>query len=531
MKTLTELHEKTTQCGINCAKMHAAANAKASLGSQITEFFTNILNTDAWPPRWHCGTWSDFHGWLYIVSDLGIWASYFAIPLLLLTLVRKRKDLPFHKIFLLFVSFILLCGITHLMDAIIFWWPAYRLSALLRFITAVVSGFTVYALYRIIPMAFNLRTISDLEDEMQKRRVVEYKLAASEFLLSEAGRIGCVGGWEFDLVSKQRTWSKAVYDIFELPYDYDINTLNFENYVQPEYVEKINKVLHDAIEHGTRWDHEVLGITYKKNLKWVRVTGETLFDENGKAIKLRGIYMDIDKYKLTELALNQSLDITTQNNQQLKNFAHILSHNIRNHASNMALISSLVDIDNLDEVNAEYFDKMRTVCTALNTTLEDLSQAIKIKNSIIDSEEIDLNDMVQKIEEVFESDMDQHKAQIKKDFQVVHVTFPRIYLESILLNLVSNAIKYRKYDTPLIVELKTFKNAEGRTVLTCNDNGMGIDLNLHGQKIFGLYKTFHDRKDAHGVGLFLIKSQVESQNGQIDVESTPGEGTTFKITF
>ena len=149
-----------------------AVNNK-SVSEQVSDFFSNIFSTELWPARWHCGSWSDFHGWLYIVSDLMIWAAYFAIPFLLFRLITKRTDLPFPKVFWLFFSFILLCGLTHLMDAVIFWWPAYRLSAVIRFVAAVVSLFTVYALYKILPLVYTLRTARQLEIEIEQRKQAE----------------------------------------------------------------------------------------------------------------------------------------------------------------------------------------------------------------------------------------------------------------------------------------------------------------------------------------------------------------------
>jgi chemotaxis family two-component system sensor kinase Cph1 len=406
---IDSLTQTAKLCGPVCAPVKPIV--KASAGKQLADFFGNIFSTADWPARWHCGSWSDFHGWLYIISDIGIWASYFAIPLLLIIMLRKKRDLPFHKIIFLFVAFILLCGLTHLIDAAIFWWPAYRLSALLRFITAVVSIFTVYALYKILPTVFNLRTVADLEAEIEKRRMVEEKL------------------------------------------------------------------------------------------------------------------------KLNEIALNKSLELTTQNNKQLKSFTHILSHNIRNHASNMALVSSLVNPEKLDPETAGLFEKLNNVSRALNNTLEDLSHAIKIKESVIKPTTLNFAEVTDEVLQIFESDLKVNSATLTTNFEAEQVVFPHIYLESILINLISNAIKYRNGERDLKIELKTYIDNELRTVLECSDNGLGIDLKLHGHKLFGLYKTFHDRKDAHGVGLFLVKTQVESQGGQIQVQSTPGNGATFKIIF
>lgn len=531
MKPFIGIIPENELCTVLCGDPASVPLVKAALSSQIIDFFSNILSTDDWPARWSCGSWTDFHGWLYILSDLGIWISYFAIPFLLLKLLKERKDVPFHRIFLLFGAFILLCGLTHLLDAIIFWWPAYRLSALIRLMTAVVSVFTVYALYKVLPVILTLRSVRELEEEIAKRRIVEDKLAASEFLLSEAGRISRVGGWETDMITQTRTWSNTVFDILGLPHDFPINGHNVLNQLQQPYRERMNEAMQDACTKGKNWDMELVLLTVQNDVIWVRSTGAPVYDLNGDIVKLRGTFMDIDRYKTTELALNRSLELTTQNNLQLKGFTHILSHNIRNHASNMVLISSLIDEDSLEEENAALFGKMKKISNGLNETLEDLSQAMKIRESVVFSELNNFAVTADKILNIFASDLEVNKMKIEMSFESEKVRFPKIYLESILTNLISNAIKYRNPEVSPYIKLKTYKDQHKKTILECQDNGLGIDLVLHGKKIFGLYKTFHDRSDAHGVGLFLVKTQIESQKGNIQVESIPGSGSVFKIIF
>lgn len=124
---------------------------------QIITFFQQLFATVDFPPRWYCGIWSEFHGWLYIISDLTIWLAYFIIPVILVWFIKKRPDVPFLPVFYLFGAFIICCGATHLIDVAIFWWPGYRLSALLRLLTAIVSMATVYALIRDLPKALDLK--------------------------------------------------------------------------------------------------------------------------------------------------------------------------------------------------------------------------------------------------------------------------------------------------------------------------------------------------------------------------------------
>jgi two-component system, chemotaxis family, sensor kinase Cph1 len=144
----------------------------------IADFFSGLFETSLWPARWHCGQWSDFHGWLYILSDLCIWLSYFLIPVFIFKyLRRKREELQFSKIYFLFASFILLCGTTHFLDALMFWVPIYRFNALVKFITAVVSLATVYYLVQYLPDIFKQRTYNELLGEIERRKEAERKLA------------------------------------------------------------------------------------------------------------------------------------------------------------------------------------------------------------------------------------------------------------------------------------------------------------------------------------------------------------------
>ena len=128
--------------------------------ASMNEFVWKLLSTDGFPPRWHCGDWSSFHGWLYIASDLGVWSAYTAIPAVLIYFVWRNKTIPFKGIFLLFGAFILACGLTHLLDAVMFWWPAYRLLGLVEFLTAIVSWATVVALVPLVPQALAMRALT-----------------------------------------------------------------------------------------------------------------------------------------------------------------------------------------------------------------------------------------------------------------------------------------------------------------------------------------------------------------------------------
>src|SRR4051812_22510442 len=148
-------------------------------GDNVLDFFRHLFDTEGFPARWTCGrAWSENEGlgWLHILSDLGVWAAYFAIPCILGYFVLRRRDVPFRAIFWLFGAFILACGTTHLMEAIIFWWPVYRLAGVIKLLTALVSWATIVALVPVVPRALAMRSPEELEREIQQRERAEKEL-------------------------------------------------------------------------------------------------------------------------------------------------------------------------------------------------------------------------------------------------------------------------------------------------------------------------------------------------------------------
>jgi len=375
------------------------------------------------------------------------------------------------------------------------------------------------------------RDITDIQVQLLKSEANEKKLCESEFFLNKVGKLAGVGGWEFDIERRLSKWSQAVYDIYELPYDYNPNLNDSIKFYAPEQREKIEKAIKLAQQKGKSFDLEMELTTAKGRNIWVRSYGEAVY-ENGKIVKLHGIFMNIDRYHNNEAVLSRSLDLLTQHNRQLKSFTHILSHNLRNHANNIAMLTSFIDMDLLDKENAELVTKLDKVSKNLSGTLDQLSDAIKIREQVIAPDNINLKEVTNGVLNLLEGDIKFSYAEVITDFMVPKISFPRIYMESILTNLISNSIKYKKAkEQPEIIISSYFDEEAECLVLEYQDNGIGIDLVANGDKVFGLYKTFTAGPDSHGVGLFLVKTQVESQGGKITVESKPGVGTKFRIFF
>lgn len=173
------------------------------------DFLFWLFNTSDFLPRWLCGGFNQFvgTGWTYIAANLGIFGAYTTIPILLLYFINKKKEMVFPRIFWLFASFIFLCGISHLLDAMLFWTPFYRFMTLELMATAVVSWLTVAALIPIVPMALSLRSPAELQKEIDERIRAEEQLRELnenlEKIVEERTREVQEKAWQLEAANKE----------------------------------------------------------------------------------------------------------------------------------------------------------------------------------------------------------------------------------------------------------------------------------------------------------------------------------------
>jgi len=313
----------------------------------------------------------------------------------------------------------------------------------------------------------------------------------------------------------------------------------FQDLTHPKDLNTDLEFLKDCI--NGKIDHYHMDKRYRRKSgewMWAMLSVAVVRDAQNKPLYFISQIEDINARKTYEeqlLEANQSLIKLTNKlslqNRSLNDFAHITSHNLRAPVANLILLTDLYESADDAEYKDVIFTKMAQSTADLNETLDELVEALIIKNKAgMEMQELDLRDYVNTVLKKQSALIRHTDAKIEMDLGFEKIFAQPHYLESILLNLISNAIKYKSPDRRPEIQIKAYQK-EGVPTLEIRDNGVGIDLVRHGHKVFGLHKTFHKNSDARGVGLFMVKVQMEAMGGEVTIESEPGEGSVFKLQF
>lgn len=292
------------------------------------------------------------------------------------------------------------------------------------------------------------------------------------------------------------------------------------------------KELWRTIANGKVWKGELKNKTKDNSTYWVDTTIVPFLNEYGKPYQYVAIRSDITKRKNAEEELNRYADTLKNANTQLVDFTNIVSHNLRGPMVNIrAFLEFLQETDDKEE-QQELIQNMTNTINHLNTIFEELIETVQIKqDTTIKLDKIDLKEALSKVLVGFEIPSKLHQAEIQFDFEKAPIIeYPSKYLDSLFLNLISNAFKYKSPNRNPVIKIKS-EVKEQNIILSVSDNGLGIDMKKHKDNLFKIRKTFHDHPEAKGFGLFMTKTQIETMGGSIWVESTLDQGTTFFVSI
>ncbi|WP_418262938.1 PAS domain S-box protein [Flavobacterium faecale] len=368
-------------------------------------------------------------------------------------------------------------------------------------------------------------------ENISKRKIAEKK--SKEYQKRIESLINTIDGivWECDAETLNFTFvSEKVKDILGFTAEEWLATPNFwQNQIHPDDKNQVLGFCSEKTALSADHDFEYRIVAKNGETVWLRDIVNVI-SANGSPSLLRGIMIDITKTKEIQNDLNNSFKLVTEQNKRLLNFSYIVSHNLRSHTSNITSLTDLIETSESEEETDEYVYLLKKVSSALNETLENLNEIVNIQSNIsLVTEKINVSQYVNNTLKVLSNKIQSQGVKIKTLVSdEIEVIYNPAYLESILYNLISNAIRYRhpERNPEVLIAMKTENN---KKVLQITDNGIGIDLDKNGSKIFGMYKTFSNNPDSRGVGLFITKNQIDAMGGKITIESEVNIGTTFKV--
>jgi len=362
------------------------------------------------------------------------------------------------------------------------------------------------------------------------------KLAEDEVLLSEQRFKGLVqsGADMISIIDEEgfvKYSSSTVTTILGNDPVTDIGKNVFQ-FIHPKDMEWTRAAFDSMLRDGTRQMHfgPYRFPNAKKEYRWLETVVTNLYDDPA----VRGIVINSRDVTETKRLNEEQKSLTEElikNNQDLQQFSFITSHNLRAPVANLISLLHLYDRENPTEpFNKVLIEKFEEATNQLNETLNDLLEVLVLKsNTNITLETLSLTETANLVKRNIDSLLKDQNVIIETNFnEVDKVEYNKLHLESIFLNLISNAIKYKSPLREPVIQITT-NIIEKWIVIEFKDNGMGIDLVRYKDRIFGLYQRFHSGKEGKGLGLYMIKAQIMAMGGKIEVESELYESTTFKV--
>ena len=370
-------------------------------------------------------------------------------------------------------------------------------------------------------------TFQDIDSK--KRAELKYQQASDR--LAVATKAAHVGIWDYNVAENSLVWDDNMYSLYGIKKeDFSGVYEAWETAVHPDDQEEGKRRIQMAISGEKEFDTEFRVVWPNGEVRFIRAFAITQRGKDGKALNMIGTNWDITEIRKAENKLKNLLDISSEQNKSLMNFAHIVSHNLRSHSSNLSMLMGFLSKEQDENEKERLISMLDEAAESLNETVQHLNEVVQVKTAANEKmKPVNLLKAIGAVEKNLSVLIEEQEAEFIKDIpDEIKVKAIPAYLESIFLNLFTNSLKYSSEERCLQVKIEAEAD-DSHIWVNFSDNGLGIDMERHGGKIFGMYKTFHRHKDSKGIGLFITKNQVESMNGKITVESEVNAGTTFRI--
>ena len=379
----------------------------------------------------------------------------------------------------------------------------------------------------------DIRGIVDNFRDVTENVLAQKKMRESEIRLKQAQSIAHVGSFEVDFATKSSVWSEELCRIYGFPIDDNRHHYGkWMDMVHPDDLDHVVAIVEEAkqsLGHSAIY-HRI--IRRDGSVRHIFSQGEYELDEKGKVTGLHGVAHDITDQKYAELERTKMISDLTQRNKDLEQFSYVVSHNVRAPLANIISLISLLSDDHLGPEGQEVVKALNESTSKLDSVIRDLNVILKMGRKLDESmENVSFEALITDIKLSIANLIIGGKVELISDFSAIgHMHTFKSYLHSIFYNLILNSIKYRRPDVAAKIYVSS-KIDEGNLVLEFCDNGIGIDLEKYKNQLFGLYKRFHPHIQGKGMGLYMVKMQVEQLHGKIMVESEVNKGTNFRVVF
>jgi PAS domain S-box-containing protein len=358
-----------------------------------------------------------------------------------------------------------------------------------------------------------------------------------EFMLNESQRMASVGGWEFDVKSGKLYWTDEVYRIHDKEIGSEVMVDEGLSYFPEESRVKIQKALEKAVEDGETYDLELKFISAKNVKKWVRAIGYAYIID-GKAVKIRGTFQDITKQVEAEKKITDQNKILAKNEEEKEKLYSIIAHDLRGGFNGIIGLLEILKEDfeslNLEE---QYWQKLRLVINSAknaNQLMENLLKWIRVQNTFLPSSDksVNINSLITDCETFLKPSLLKKGIEIVNEVNSFELRGDKDMLATVFRNLISNAVKFSKPDSQVIVTGKKIdsQNSEFRI----KDFGIGMSPEV----IENLFNKAHrpkrlgtNKEKGTGLGLILCNELVELHGGTISVESSEDNGSEFIVNL
>ncbi len=356
-------------------------------------------------------------------------------------------------------------------------------------------------------------------------------IMSKEMLLADAQQISHLGSWEWNIKTDKFLWSDELFRIYGFdPGESEVTIKQFIDWLHPDDQKFVQDIINNSFNTLEPFNYYARVIRKDKTQVIIHARGKVITDGNNNVVKMNGTAQDVTEQHENEKMLQRQNEELKKINNELDKFVYSVSHDLRAPLSSILGVIGIAQDDTTDEIILQHLTMLKGNVKKLDGFISDILDYSRNSRMEVKREEINFNELLSGISQNLKfMGGNNRKVEINIDVSgkpTVHTDKNRLSI--VLNNLISNAIRYQNSQNPNpFVDIKV-DTSDTETGIIIRDNGIGIRKELH-HKIFDMFYRVSEESVGSGLGLYIVKESVNKLNGNIEVISEPGEGSTFTI--